>query len=207
MKCYGSLALTVSSPPQTFAEPLTLNEVKKYLELPERSPVDDGEDATIEGFIIGAREQAELLQNRDLVEKQYDLRLDYFPCEIQLRTPLASVDLITYKNSDGDTITLVEGTDYIVDTARGLVMPVYNGYWPSATLWPSSAVLVRFTAGYSTTDMFWSDSGQRILVGMKELINHWYTERLPFEMGNIAAQEYPFTVTMLLSAGAVPRQF
>ena len=204
MRSYGTIELTVASPPQSFCEPLSLAEVKKHLELPERSPADAAEDAMLEGFVIAARDVAELFQNRDLTEKQYDLHLDYFPCEIELRTPLRSVDLLRYRDSAGDYTTLTEGTDYIVDTARGLVMPLYGGSWPSFTAWPSSAVLCRFTSGLAEDHPFWSGPGQRILVGMKELISHWFNGRLPFEP-TTAIAEYPLTLRCLLGFGAVPR--
>jgi uncharacterized phiE125 gp8 family phage protein len=207
MRCYGTLSLTVTSPVQSFTEPLSLSEVKKFLELPERSPTDEAEDAMLEGFIAGAREYAELFQNRDLVEKQYDLALDYFPCEIELRTPLVSVDLVQYTDSDEAEHALTEGDDYIVDLRRGLVMPAYGESWPSFTAWPSSAVLVQFTAGLSSTDVFWNDAGSRVKIGMKHLISAWFNGRLPFEPvpGSTDAVELPFTVTACLSAGAVPR--
>lgn len=209
MKCYGNLTLIGASPLSSICEPLTLSEVKQFLELPDRSPTDAEEDAMLEGFIIAAREQAEILQGRDIVEKQWELALDYFPCEIELRTPLQSVDLIEYTDSTGTTTALVQGADYIVDSRRGLVMPPYSQSWPSFTPWPSSAVLVRFTSGPTTSDIFWSDAGQRVLVGMKELISHWFNGRLPFEIvpGSQTAVEMPFTVSALLSSGAVPRAF
>lgn len=197
------IELTLSSPPQSFSEPLTLGEIKKYLELPARSPVDTAEDAMLEGFIIAAREVAEILQGRDLIEKQYDLHLDYFPCEpLTLRKPLSSVDLFRYRDSDGNYTTLVENTGYLVDLPRALVTPIYGERWPSFTAWPSSAVMVRFRSGYPSDHPFWSDAGQRILIGMKLLISHWFNGRLPFEPGN-AVQEYPYSVTALLSFGAV----
>lgn len=210
MKTYGTLSLTVSSPAQSFCEPLTLAQVKTALRLPAmRSPADDEEDEMLERYIISAREQAELLRNEDVIEKQYDLKLDYFPCEIELRKPLQSVESIKYKNSDGVTTTLTEGTDYIVDTARGLVMPAYGTSWPSFTPWPSSAVVVTFTAGPSATDIFWSHTGQRVLTGMLKLIESWFDGDLPFQVvpGAQQAVEMPFTVTMLLSAGAQPRAY
>ncbi len=207
MRNYGTLSLTVTSPVQSFTEPITAAQAKKFLEIPERSPVDAQEDALIEAMCTAAREIAELYQNRDLVQKQYDLYLDDFPAEIELRQPLVSVDLLKYRDSAGTWTTLVEGTDYIVDTARGLVMPVYGGSWPSFTPWPSSPILVRFTSGLSATDAFWNDAGTRVKIGMRYLIAHWFSGRLPFEPGvqTTTGIEYPWTVTMCLSAGAVPR--
>jgi hypothetical protein len=205
MRSYGALSLTASSPVQTFTEVLALPEVIKFLELPVRDPEDAAEQALLEGLIAGAREQAEYFQGRDLVVKSYDLALDQFPCEIELREPLVGVDLVKYRESGGAYTTLVENTGYIVDTARGLVMPPYGESWPSFTPWPSSAVLVRFRSGMASTDAFWADAGARVKIGMKHLISAWFNNRLPFELGASAVQEYPLTVTALLSAGAKVR--
>lgn len=206
---YGSLNLTVTSPIQSLTEVLSSATVKAYLNLPERWPPDPAEDAQIAALITAAREQAEILQNRDLVRKQWDLSLDGFPATdyIELRDPLVTVDLFRYRDSDGTYTTLTEGVEYIVDTAKhpGRAVLAYNESWPSFTAWPSSAVLVRFTSGFSLTDPFWSDAGARVKEGMKKLISDWFSNRLPFEIGASAIQEYPYAVTACLSYGAVPR--
>lgn len=203
---YGTLSLTVTSPIQSFTEPITLAQAQHFLGVPILPPVEDENDALIEMLIAGARGIAEIYQRRDLVRKQYDLSLDSFvSTEIPLRPELVSVDLVTYKDSDGVTTTLTEGTDYIVDTAKqpGLIVPPYGKTWPSFTAWPSSAVLVRFTCGLASTDAWWAGDGQWVLTGMKHLISHWYNGRLPYEAGVAAVNEYPMTVA-LLSWGAVP---
>lgn len=204
MQTAGRLTLTATSPVQTFTEVLTETEVRHFLGLPERSTGDASESALLEAFVIGAREVAEILQDCDLVPKQWDLTLDTLPDEIQLRKPLSTVDLFKYRDSGGTWTTMVENTDYIVDTARGLVMPPYGESWPSFTAWPSSAVLVRHTSGYSATDAFWSDAGARLKIGMRQLISHWYAGRLPFETGASAAVELPFTVSALMGYGHIP---
>lgn len=204
---HGTLSLTPQSPAQIFAEPLTVAEVRTYLNLPLRSPVDAEEDDTLAGFISAAREVAEIAQGRDLVRKQWDLTLDYFPSwAVRLRSPLISVDLVSYRDSGGNATSLVGATDYLVDTNRqpGIITPVYNGFWPIFTPNPSSAVLVRFTSGYSATDAFWNDSGRRLKVGMKLLISMWYNNRLPFEAVS-SISEYPYAVTALLEYGSLPR--
>lgn len=205
---YGSLRLTEASPPQSFAEPLSLGEVKSYLKVPMRSPADQGEDDTLGGLISAAREQAEIMQNRDLVRKQWDLSHDYWPSyRIELRDPVISVDMIRYRDSDGNYTTLVEDTDYIVDKSKGpaILAPPYNDTWPTFTPWPSSSILIRFTSGYDVNSMFWSNAGARVKVGMKLLIAAWFNQRLPFEKGVSATQEYPYAVTSCLSYGALER--
>jgi hypothetical protein len=160
------------------------------------------EQAMLETFVIAAREIAEVYQGIELTEKQYDLHLDYFPSEIELGYPLQSVEVVQYTNSDGTVTTLTQGTGYIVDLARGLVLPPYGESWPSFTPWPSSAVLVRFTRGYPENHPYWSSTGQRILNGMKLLITIWHENRLPFTPPGSTLGEPPFAVTALFSIGA-----
>lgn len=205
MNSYGTLKLTETSPAQSFTEPVSLLDAKTFL----RAPIDvTDQDYMLDLFISGAREQAEILQGRDLVQKQYDLSLDCFhECEIRLRPQLSSVDLAQYTDSDGVKTTMAENTDYIVDTAKnpGIVLPPYGQSWPIFTPWPSSAVLIRFTSGFSVDSSWWNDAGKRVKVGMLLLISAWYNNALPFEIGPNAVQEYPYTVTSCLSYGREER--
>jgi uncharacterized phiE125 gp8 family phage protein len=204
---FATLNLTNTSPQQSFVEPLDVDLVKDYLKIPLRTDFSF-EDDQIGMFISGAREQAEILQNRDLVKKQWDLSMDYWPSyRLEMRTPTISVDLLQYKDSNGALTTMVENTDYIVDVAKqpAIVAPPYNGTWPTFTPWPSSSILLRFTSGYSNTDPFWSGPGARIKQGMLRLISDWYNNRLPFEKGASAMDEYPYAVTSCLSYGALVR--
>lgn len=197
-----------ASPIESLIEPLTLEEIKIYLQLPELSPADDTEDDLLETFIITAREVAEGYQNIDLVQKHWRQVQDCFPWnEIELRGPLVSVDRFRYRDNDGDWNTLEEGTHYLVDTEKrpGLVMPYPGTSWPSADLWPSSAVQIEFTSGYAIDDIFWGSKGQRILKGMKFLISHWYNNRLPVEHMTGKPTDVPWTAEHLLSFGASPR--
>lgn len=202
MRTYGSLILTEASPAQSFTEPLSLAQVRKYLRLTEASPSDSDEDELLNALISAARETAEIEQGRDLVEKQWDLALDDFTPEIILRNPLQSVDLVKYKDSDGNWTTLTENTDYIVDTARDLLTLPPDTEWPTFDAWTTSAVLIRFTSGYSASDIFWNDEGKRILQAMKMLCELWYDKRIAIANGQIAAVEIPYGITMLLRYGA-----
>jgi hypothetical protein len=137
--------------------------------------------------------------------------IPHFGCvgasRIELREKLVSVDLVQYRDSDGAVHLLVEDADYIVDRAKqpGLIAPMYGATWPEFTPWPSSAVLIRFTAGLSPTEAFWNDAGKRVLLGMKYLIAHWFIYRTPIEIVRGTVEEYPFSVTQNLSFGANPR--
>lgn len=206
-RTYGSLSLTSTSPVQSFVEPISLLEAKTYLNLPDRSPQDNEENSMVDMFIGAARRQAESVYGRDLVRKQWDLTLDYFwDYEIELRDPLISVDLFQYKDSGGSITAMVENTGYLVNTAAhpGRVTPVFNTFWPSIIPYPTGAILLRFTSGYSPTDTFWSDEGYGIKAGMLMLISAWYNNRLPFDAVR-AVSEYPYAVTALFETGALRR--
>ena len=202
---YGSLNLTETSPQQSWTEPLSLDEVKSYLKVPFRSPVDTDEDAELEQLITAAREQAEILQSRDLVQKQWDLAYDYWPSyRVELGAPLISVDLVQYRDNNGDLTQMTETNDYIVDGAKmpAIIVPPYNSMWPNFVPWPTSSILIRFTSGYALTHPWWSGPGARVKTGMKLLISAWYNNRLPFDKGVGAAAEYPYTVSACLTYGA-----
>lgn len=202
----ATLSLTAGVSPQVFAEPLTVAEVEHFLHLPALSPEDADRTALLESLIIAAREVAENYQGRDLIEKQWDLRLSGFSGTIELRPHLQTVDLVQYTDYTGTAYTLTETTDYIVDTAAqpGLIMPPYGETWPSFTPYPTSPVLIRFTAGLANDDIFWSDAGQRVLVGMKKLIEIWFNEATILPPGT-SGITVPFSIEMLLATGAVPR--
>ena len=170
--------LTPTGSPVTYTELLTGSEVKEWLRVPDPSPADAAFDTEIDALIQAAREKAEYHQNKDVVPKQWDLLLDRFPGgSIELRQPLVSVELVTYKDSDGTTTVLTENTNYIVDLQRALIMPPYGESWPSFTPWPTSAVTVRFTSGKAPPKL--------IEIGMLCLIEHWFTGK--GQLGDVPA--------------------
>ena len=200
---FGTLSLTQGDTPQIFTEPLSLTEVKSYLRLADTFTDDD---MVISTLISAAREQAEILQNRDLVRKQWDLHYDYWPeYRIRLRAPVVSVDLIQYKDLAGVTTTMHENTDYTVDMAKqpAIVTPPWNMSWPAYTPWPSSSILIRFTSGYDPSAPYWVETGSKVKIGMMMLISAWYNQRLPYHPGVVS--ELPFAVTSCLSQGALER--
>lgn len=204
---YGTLSLTVSSPLQSFTEPFTVGEVQNWLKIDPSDLSDQNMIADIQGLISAARVQAEIEQNRDLIRKQYDLALDYWPgYRVELRAPLQSVDLVQYTDSDNEVHIMQQNVDYVVDTQKqpGTLTPPYQAVtWPVFMPWPTSAILVRFTSGFSQSDPWWQSMGAHVKIGMKQLITEWFYNRLPFDVGRNAV--YPDRITMLLSFGAVPR--
>jgi len=207
---YGQLNWTETSPPQSWTEPVSVDEAKAHLRLPARSPADTGEDLLISGMIIAAREEAEMRQNRDIVRKQWDYTFDYWPnYRIELRDPLVSVDLIKYRDYNGDYTTLTPESDYIVNTAHhpGIVAPAWAKTWQTFAPYPSGAVLIRFTSGYQPSASPWwtAGPGQRVKIGMLMLINAWFNNRLPYEPGVQHIGEYPMGIESCLGNGCLER--
>lgn len=202
---YGTLRLTVTEPAQTFTEPIALAEAKNYLKI-DAGFTDD--DTQIGVLISAARAQAEMLQNRDLIRKQWDLSYDYWPeYRLRLRAPCVSVGLMQYTDLTGNVTTMQVDTDYVVDLKKepAVITPPWNRAWPAFTPLPSSAILVRFTSGYAADDPYWSGPGAMVRIGMLMLMNSWYENRLPFTPGARNDAELPFAVTSCLSYGALER--
>jgi uncharacterized phiE125 gp8 family phage protein len=179
--------------------------MKNYLRLDASFTMDD---VMLGGMISAAREQAEILQNRDLVQKQWDLSYDYWPAyRLRLRAPCVSVDLMQYTDLTGAVTPMALTTDYVIDLKKepGVITPPWNRSWPAFTPFPSSAILTRFTSGYAAVDPFWLGSGARVKIGMLMLISSWYENRLPFTPGASADAELPFAVTSCLNYGALER--
>jgi uncharacterized phiE125 gp8 family phage protein len=118
--------------------------------------------------------------------------IDYFPsrwpdsrdCEPdRIKIPygnLQSVVSIKYKKSDWatstDDVTLVEGTDYIVETNGtecGYVVLPYQGSWPSDVLFPSNPIVIRFVCGYGLA----ADVPENVKRAIKSRAVNYYMNR------------------------------
>ncbi len=206
---YASLELTESSPEQTLTEVFDVATIRAFLGLP--SVPDPALDIELTGYITAAREVGEIFQGRDLCVKQWDMRMDHWYAgsgngsiysEITLRPSLVSVDLVEYTNNNGVTSTAVEGTDYVLDRYRhpGVIMPPYGKTFPVFIPRPNSAVLIRFTSGWTAAKV-----PQLVKQGMQLLISGWFNNKIPFEIGAGTMMEYPMAVTHCLSYGQIPR--
>ncbi len=182
------LKLTVTSPVQSPEEPVNVLDIRVAL---GTADADNTRDSLFAAYASAAREVAEKCQQRDLVEKQWDLFLSYFPYDsINLRDNATAVTTFRYRKSDGDYVTMVEGTDYEFDPALSILTPVSNGTWPTAELWPSSAIEIQFTV----TPPAIPNSLKR---GILALISLWDANQVPAELGASAVQNYPFMLSLL----------
>jgi uncharacterized phiE125 gp8 family phage protein len=137
----------------------------------------DHEDAEIQAFINTAYEKVEQDARRSFLTQTWKLTLDRWPDRTLFvpMPPLQSVTSLTYVDSAGDSNTLVEGTDYDVDTLSepGRIYPSYNKVWPSARLHENAITLI-YKAGYGANA---SDVPKKYKQAMLLLITHWYENR------------------------------
>lgn len=179
--------------------PIDLEDVKAHLRID-----DNSEDSLITSYINAASDYIARATGSQLMRATYESTFNGFPdCadedgfqSIYLPyPPLAAVVSVQYTDTDGDTQSLVSGTDYSADTrcAPGRIVPYYGTTWPTARDEPNS-VTVRFTAGYATKD----DVPHRIRQAIRFLCGHYDRIKQPVITGTIQAQ-VDFTLQSLLA--------
>lgn len=128
-------------------EPVSLAEARAHLRA-----ATTAEDALITSIITAARQACEDRLQRTLLQTDWELTLDAFPCAIPLRMPsVMSVQSIQYVDEDGVTQTLSPSSYQVDDKSEpGWVVPAYGYAWPT-TREQINAVTVGYRCGYGTT--------------------------------------------------------
>lgn len=167
MRMLGSLVIVTPSS----AEPVELEEAKLWLKI---EPEETADDETVSRLIKTARNKYKQFSNRVVGSPEvYDWYLDDFPCSDDPleppRYPLISIGSIRgFSTTDASDTggSAMNAASYYVDVASepGRVMPVSGATWPTATR-NINAVIVRFTAGYSSSQG-WPDSAKTTILGM-----------------------------------------
>ena len=113
------------------------------------------EDAELNLLITQAREKIENETNRALLTQTWTFNLNHWPDSDFIKVPfgnLQTIDSFTWLDTDGVATSMVDGTDYILETNGDqlgrLVLP-YDESWPSGTLYPSNPIRIRFTCGWT----------------------------------------------------------
>lgn len=164
------------------AKVLSLDEAKEHLRVDH-----DDENTLIEALIAAATAWLDGwsgVLGMCLEAQTWEMSLDRFPARefcIPLG-PVASIDAITYIDSEGSEQTL-SLTEY--ETAGARIRPVSG--WP-ATSAKYDAVKVRFTAGNGTPE--------NIKHVVRLLIAHWYENR---ESVGDKMEAVPMAVDMLIA--------
>jgi uncharacterized phiE125 gp8 family phage protein len=194
-----SYGLTLHTAPT--AEPVSLDEAKKQVELPTAVAAHD---ELLNALITASRQYVERYLNRQLVTATWNLFLDRFPCGLDPilipYAPLQSITSITYLDSTGATQTWLS-SEYRVSTSRepGRVMPEYGYCYPVARC-TSDAVTVRFVAGYGEPSAVPVAIKQAMLL----LVSHWFENR--GAVGSVG-NEIAFSLNALLESYRVGDEF
>ena len=180
-------------------EPVTLSEAKDHLRRTSGIFADDTtEDNLISAWITAAREYCEAHTRRALAEQTAEAYLENFPEGSRINLPLPpliSVISVVYKDGSGNETTMIENTDYIVDTnsnVGGIILP-FNKSWPCFTPFPLHPITITFKAGYAEGNIIPKCIKQAMLL----LIGHWDNNREA--AANSVSKEIEFAVKALLS--------
>lgn len=172
-------------------EPVTLAEAKLHLRVDSSD-----EDAYISALITAARQQAEHITGRAMVNCRYVQTEDQFPQAIKLRPGRVSqITELRFRDASG-VLQILSSPCYTLDNAGEFIAWVYPspGYtWPSVWSHPN-AVEVEFVAGFGAT---LADVPQSIKQWMLLTIAQWYSTR---EAAAERATEQPSTFYSALLA-------
>lgn len=120
------------------------------------------DDNLIDLMIRSSRQYIEQITGLSLITQTREIKLDYFPCEIELtQGPVQSV-VITYQDENDDEQTLDED-EYWVDTHSKIARIVVKNSWPSTKCRPN-AVTVEYVAGFGAATDVPSPLREAILV-------------------------------------------
>lgn len=125
-------------------EPLSLNEARAHLR-----PATTAEDSYITATIRRARQTCEDRLQRTLIQTDWRLTLDAFPCAIPLRMPpVMSVQSVQYVDETGTPQTLSPSSYQLdAESEPGWIVPAYGYAWPT-TREQINAVTINYRCGY-----------------------------------------------------------
>jgi uncharacterized phiE125 gp8 family phage protein len=170
-------ALVLVTPPAT--TPVSLAEAKTHLR------VDHSDDDTLITGLINAAvahlDGKDGILGRALITQVWELKLDEFCPAIRLPLPpLATVDAITYVDTDGVTQTLAASEYQVTSGEPAKIVPAYGKSWPDTRCEPE-AVRVEFTCGYGNA----ADVPAGIKAAILLHVGTLYRDRETVNIGNI----------------------
>ena len=168
---------------------ITVAQAKEHLRI-----THSDDDTYIEAINLAASEWCEEFQNRVYVQREVIDYLDKFPTEIRPRkSPLISVDSITYYDDNG-TLQTLANTVYDVGIYKepGRIALAYNQEWPS-TRAMINAVIVTYQAGWAAR----ANIPEEIKHAVKLMVGHLYENRETVSHVNMSS--IPLGVKSLLS--------
>ena len=184
------------------SDPVSLAEVKKHMNVDTAA-----DDAYITALITMATDYAQRYQRRQYVNATWKLNLSDFPPTIFVPlSPLSSVTSLKYIDTSDVEQTLVEDTDFVVDTNSepGRIMPKRTtSGWPDVQDEIYNGVVLTFVAGYGAdadTIVAGDEVGRfrRVQQAIMILCSHWYEQRETEITGTIVSP-VPLSVDALLT--------
>ena len=156
------------------------------------------EDDLLLEKLQSAIDDAEDFTGRQLLTATFKAYLDEFPPEKDyIELPfgnLQSVTSIKYKDSDGTETTMIEGTDYLVETnvdatqggdEVGRIVLPYGMSWPSVTFYPSNPITIEFVCGWKAAAYVPNKIKQAILLMVADM----YADRGEPIVGTLVSAE------------------
>lgn len=149
---------------------LTIREAKDHLRIAQN---DLTEDARLGTALKAAVTVAENETARKFVTQALDLTIDDFPGGDWISLAggvLQSITSLTYTDS-ADAATVWGAANYFASTTHepGRLHLAYGISWPSVTLRPADAVVIRYVAGYGTGDQVPEDIRAAVLLILGDL--------------------------------------
>lgn len=188
---------------QPTVEPVTRAEVKTWVRVASAVTTFD---TTIDFLITAAREICEIARGEAFYEQTLETYLDYWPLgsiELPRATPLKSITFVKYTDRSGIQATM-PAADYIADTSSpvGRVTLQPAASWPSADLYSSNPIVVRYVAGQNASPL--DPIPAYIRLGMRQIITHHLEHPSGVVIGDttaIASSQVALTVSDLLRMG------
>jgi len=139
------MRLVLVSPPAI--EPLTAAEARERLKIGSEIS-----DEVMNAYITAARQRidgADGYLGRALITQTWQGRDDTFPSDdngrIYIPLPPLQTVTVSYLNSTGTPVTLIQGTDYqVIQAQRPYILPLTS--WPSVS--GNDGVTIEFVVGY-----------------------------------------------------------
>jgi len=157
-------------------EPVTPSELREHLRLEKGDTTDE---QYLKTLIQLSRVHGEHVTRRAWITQTWTIYRNSFPKKNYIQLPFGSLQTVnsfSYRNSSGDTTTLTEDTDYVVDTDSepGMVVLAYGKTWPSFTPFPVNPIAIEITCGYGDSG---EDVPQTLRTWMKAVCGEIYENR------------------------------
>lgn len=176
-------------------EPISRDQAKAQCRV---DPDITEDDAWFDEAITEARAYVEDQLKSTLVETEYEIAFEEWPCGWDAATgdgrielpfgPILGVDSVHHLDTDGaDTLLAESGYRLIQNGTTGFLLPAYGDWWPPARV-QAQSIRVRYRAGYPSTGSPAGADGvpPPVVRGIKMLVAHWYQNRETVLTGTIS---------------------